>query len=293
MFAIAGIVLLLAYAELRVAGVTASLPVPLLPVLLFVLGYGFVVDVRLRRTQLIASPLFGWALALAAWSAFRVALAPSSALPLAPMELALPFVLFFALSQGVQRFAALGTVAATLLLLALAVAARDARHDPGAAVATLAVATPLGFAYVARNRSAPRVFLLLLTLVALAGCVILTRSRPARLAFDWPTVLLASVMLYLSLKVAIVILRAYADDPDAAVARSWARALIASLAALVVALFVAPAAGPLLFCIYTGLAAALYQATRAHDPSFAVRFGGRDLVRLVIFDVGILALACL
>jgi hypothetical protein len=107
------------------------------------------------------------------------------------------------------------------------------------------------------------------------------------------TTTLAVAMIYVSFKIALVVLRRHADDADAAVARSWARALVASLAALSVTLLAAPAAGAPLFWVYVGLAGALYQATRAHDPTFAVRVGWRDLVRVAILDGGIWALTCL
>ena len=41
------------------------------------------------------------------------------------------------------------------------------------------------------------------------------------------------------------------------------------------------------FWIYIALAGALYQATRAHDPTFDVRLDRDDLVRIVLIDVAL------
>jgi hypothetical protein len=55
------------------------------------------------------------------------------------------------------------------------------------------------------------------------------------------------------------------------VARTWARALAVSLAIVSLGLLFLPAGHHVLFWVYSGLAGALYQATRAHDPQFSLR----------------------
>jgi hypothetical protein len=276
MFAIAGIVVSLAYIELAARALVAPLPVPFAPTAMALVVYGFAVDVRLRRSELLASPLLGWALLLAAYAAIRYALSPAPTWP-AAFERALPIVLFLAISQGVQRFAALGAVAAALLFFDDAAAIARLHAAPLDHLVTVAAATPLAIAYLSRNRTIGAACLLLLTLGVLVVCVIVTRTQPLRFTYDlrngfeWPTLLLGAVMLWAALSIPRAVRRAYADEADAAVARSWARALRPSLIVVAAAFFVAPAAAARLFWIYTGLAGALYQAARAHDPSFRLR----------------------
>jgi hypothetical protein len=78
-------------------------------------------------------------------------------------------------------------------------------------------------------------------------------------------------MIYVSFKIIVAVRRQYADDTVAAVARTWARALAVSLAIVSVGLWFLPAGHHVLFWVYSGLAGALYQATRAHDPQFSLR----------------------
>ncbi|MCU1279253.1 MAG: hypothetical protein JWM53_2799 [bacterium] len=106
----------------------------------------------------------------------------------------------------------------------------------------------------------------------------------------WPGLLLGSAILYVSFKVVAVVLRSYAEAADAAVARGWALALLASLAALTVGSCFVSFGDHFVFWIHVGLVGALYQAARAHDPKLAVRFDGRDLFRLAAVDAVVAAL---
>jgi hypothetical protein len=278
MFAIAGIVLLLFHLALSAARVHAvdALPLPAAPLGAALLAYLFVVDVRLRKAELVASPLAGWALALAGWCALRMALSPAATWP-AAIEAAVPVVLFLALAHGVQRFAAIGVVAATLIVLAVVAPALRFDDDPVGHTLTLAAATPLAFAYVSRNRSPLGVLLVLAALAALVVCVVLTRSRAVHFTYglrerwDWPTIVLGALLVLGSLRIARAVLREHADDPDAAVACTWARALRVALVVVAASCALAPAAAAGLVWIFGGLAGALYQATRAHDPHFVLR----------------------
>jgi hypothetical protein len=331
MFAIAGIVLLLVHGSLRPDQHFLQLQsLPLLALLIALALFGLAIDLKLRRSQLAATPQLGFALALAAWILVGVPV----------REAALSFALFFTIAQGVQSFRALATVSATILALALVAAllgvahARDALYDPDELAITVAVAVPLAFAFFEHKRTAGRVLLVLVALGAIGVCVILTQSRGGQIvlatvlavhlvvryrargfvvaamvaaallklgggawgplpARDPIALLLASALVYVSFKILVVVLREYADDSAAAVARTWARALVASLAGLSVALVFLPPAHDLALFLYTGLAGALYQATRAHDPKLAIRFDRRDLVRLAAIDAGILGALCL
>ena len=75
MFAIPGIVALLVQAYLRPQEYFLQLQsVPLLYLFLGLALFGLAVDLKLRQTQPIASPLLGWLLAFVGWSLFTLAL---------------------------------------------------------------------------------------------------------------------------------------------------------------------------------------------------------------------------
>ncbi|MGZ3442917.1 MAG: O-antigen ligase family protein, partial [Polyangia bacterium] len=99
--------------------------------------------------------------------------------------------------------------------------------------------------------------------------------------------LLWTSMIYVSFKVVVTILRRYAGNADAAVARIWALALFASLAGMSVGVFFLSFCYHVVFWIYVGLGGALYQATRAHDPEFEIRIDRSDVIRLALIDVAI------
>jgi hypothetical protein len=101
--------------------------------------------------------------------------------------------------------------------------------------------------------------------------------------------LLWSTVMYLAFKITI---RAHADlagRPETAVARTWATALLASMIGMLVsAFFLSIAYHPILWT-FLGMVGALYAAVRAHDPSWKVRFGWRDLSFVVGADIAIVA----
>ena len=120
MFAIPGIVALLVQAYLRPQEYFLQLQtVPLLYLFLGLALFGLAVDVKLRHTQLVASPLLGWVLAFIGWSLFTLALRLPSGLQTAMTDFMIPFTFFLLLSQGVQRFRALAIIATTVLLIGL------------------------------------------------------------------------------------------------------------------------------------------------------------------------------
>ncbi len=444
MFAIPGMVLLLVLDYLRPQEYFVALQsVPLLYLFFALALFGLAVDLKLRITQLVASPQLGLAVAFIIWALATVTMRlPSQAQPSAT-ELAIPFTFFFLLSQGVQSFRAFSVVAATVLAIVLALALvgvhqsqapfgcfklesdvrdatgvydgracervadceggeggpsteymcehvglfgtssvaggrvryRGALNDPNELALTLGVAVPFAFAFYERKRSTRRMLLLLATLAIVGSCVVFTRSRGGQLVFltvlafyfakrygarglivaglfaapvlilgsggradaddstkeriemmhaalellranplrgvgygqilDYnpltahnsyalagaemglPGLLLWTSLLYVSFKQVVTILRRYADDARALVARTWAMALLASLAGMSVGVFFLSFCYHDVFWITIGLCGALYQACRAHDPELRIGFDRRDLVRLAAIDVAI------
>jgi hypothetical protein len=98
--------------------------------------------------------------------------------------------------------------------------------------------------------------------------------------------LLWGSVAYVALKVPIQVLRACRVP----VARTWALALLASTAGLLIGSMFLSYAFKSVFWLYIALTGALYQAVRQHDPGFEVGFGFRDLVRVSLI-CGILFLS--
>ena len=96
--------------------------------------------------------------------------------------------------------------------------------------------------------------------------------------------LLWSSILYLALKISFQALR----TEVAPVARSWALALLASMAGLIVGILFLSYAYKDVLWIYVGLTGVLWQAIRRHDPGFKVSFGLRDIGIVALVDVALL-----
>jgi O-Antigen ligase len=100
--------------------------------------------------------------------------------------------------------------------------------------------------------------------------------------------LLWTTSIYFAFKITVRVQVELGADPHAAVARSWAMALLASLTSLVVsAFFLSIAYHPALW-IYLGLAGALYGAVRKHAPNFRVRLSGREVAAVAGFDTALI-----
>lgn len=106
-----------------------------------------------------------------------------------------------------------------------------------------------------------------------------------------PGMVLWTSVLWLSIKIPVVVLRqAGAGTLDASpAARTWALALLASLAAMAGGMAFLSYAYKELLWIYLGLAGALFQAVRRHAPGFKVRFGLGDLAGVVTADLALCA----
>jgi hypothetical protein len=101
-----------------------------------------------------------------------------------------------------------------------------------------------------------------------------------------PGLFLWSVVLWLSFKITIQVLRSTAPP----VARVWALGLQALLVGLVVGVTFLSFIYKDAFWLYVGLTGALYQAVRRHDPTFEVRFGRRDALYVLLADAAAVVL---
>lgn len=255
---------------------------------------------------------------------------------------------------------------------------RGALNDPNELSLTLCVALPFAFAFYERRRSGGRLLLLVGSLLLIAVCTIMTKSRGGQLVFlavlatyfvkrfgarglllgalfaapilllggrhgegasessteriemmydamqlfrwypfrgvgygqileynpltahnsyalaaaemGFPGLLCLTGLLYISFKTVLTILIRFADDPAAAVARAWALALLASLGGMSVGIFFLSFCYHIVFWVYMGLCGALFQACRAHDPTFTVPFEQRDFWRVVAIAVALVVI---
>jgi len=99
-----------------------------------------------------------------------------------------------------------------------------------------------------------------------------------------PGLLIWSSIVYISIKIPVMALRSRV----APVATTWALALLASMAGLVVGGMFLSFTYKTVYWIFIGLTGVLYQAIRRHDPAFTVRFGLRDLGIVAAVDLSLL-----
>jgi hypothetical protein len=102
-----------------------------------------------------------------------------------------------------------------------------------------------------------------------------------------PGAFLWIMCLYVSFKIPLVALRRYRARPDAQVAVTWSVALLASLAVLVVGSIFLSWSNHQMLWIHLGLAGGLYAAIRAHDPSFEIRIGGKEIGAAIVGCLGL------
>jgi O-antigen ligase len=105
-----------------------------------------------------------------------------------------------------------------------------------------------------------------------------------------PGMILFSIIVYLSAKIPITVLREITPSAGdaifggASIARPWAMALTAAFAGLGAGIFLLSFTYHYVLWIYIGLSGALYSAVRTHVPTFKVRFGWRDLALVTALD---------
>jgi O-antigen ligase len=105
-----------------------------------------------------------------------------------------------------------------------------------------------------------------------------------------PGMLLFTIIVYMSAKIPLAVLRQVTDSsaPEgAAIARPWATALLAAFAGLGVGIYFLSFSYHYVLWIYIGLSGALYMAVRSHLPSFKVRFGWGDFALVAALDAAV------
>jgi hypothetical protein len=109
-----------------------------------------------------------------------------------------------------------------------------------------------------------------------------------------PGMLLFVIIVYLSAKVPVAVLRHLSSETSenvrigAPLAGAWAMALLAAFAGMAVGIFFLSFTYHYVLWIYFGLSGALYSAVRRHEPTFRVRFGGRDLALVTSLALAII-----
>jgi hypothetical protein len=102
----------------------------------------------------------------------------------------------------------------------------------------------------------------------------------------FPGLLIWSALMYHSIKIPWVALK-----PDASgqkrppLVQAWAVAILASMTGLLAGVFFLSFIYKEVLWIYVGLTAALHQAIKRHEPTFAVKLDGRDLGIIIAADI--------
>ena len=124
MFAIPGIAALIIFILARPQEFFTLLQrVPFLHLFTALALVGWVIDVRLRRTQPIGTPGLPWAIAFLGWCVVTVAIVTPESLMTKGVEMAILFALYFTIAHGVQKFRTLQVVAAVMMLTCLFISA--------------------------------------------------------------------------------------------------------------------------------------------------------------------------
>ena len=121
MFSVPGIVALMTFIVVRPHDICPALVrVPFLYLFCALLLFGLAVDLKLRLVKPIATPQLVWALLVLFWILISIALlTPPETAPLKVIFIAVSFLLFFGISQGIQSFKTLQILTATLVVLTL------------------------------------------------------------------------------------------------------------------------------------------------------------------------------
>lgn len=124
MFAIPGIAALIVFILARPQEFFTLLQrVPFLHLFTALAVVGWVIDVRLRRTQPIGTPGLPWAVAFLGWCVVTVAIVTPDVLLTKAVEMAILFALYFTIAHGVQKFRTLQVVAAVMTVTCLFISA--------------------------------------------------------------------------------------------------------------------------------------------------------------------------
>ncbi len=124
MFAVPGIAALVVFILARPQEFLPLLQrVPFLHLFTALAILGWVIDIRLRRLQPIATPALPWACAFLGWALVSTAITVPEQLLATGVQMAILFALYATIAHGVQRFRTLQAVAAVVLLTSLFIAA--------------------------------------------------------------------------------------------------------------------------------------------------------------------------
>jgi O-antigen ligase len=109
---------------------------------------------------------------------------------------------------------------------------------------------------------------------------------PAELGL--PGMLLWTILLYLSVKIAWRGLKDFADVPGADAARVWGLALVACWAGFLIQLTFLSFAYHSVLWVYFGVTGAYYSCVKSHAPAWRVRFGLKDAAICLACDLAYL-----
>lgn len=117
MFAIPGIAALIVFIIVRPQEFVPVLQrVPFLHLFALFAVFGWVIDVRLRRTQPMSTPALPWAIAFLVWGIVTIAAVAPELFVTKTLELAILFALYGTIAHGIQRFRAFQVIAAVMAL---------------------------------------------------------------------------------------------------------------------------------------------------------------------------------
>lgn len=120
MFAIPGVACLIVFILARPQEFIPILQkVPFLHLFTALCVLGWIIDIRLRRLQPIATPALPWTLAFLAWAVVSTAVMVPELLVKKGVEMAILFALYGTIAHGVQRFRTFQTVAGVVVLTCL------------------------------------------------------------------------------------------------------------------------------------------------------------------------------
>src|SRR2546425_1143530 len=109
MFAIPSISLLILFIYLRPQEFIPTLQsVPLLYLFFGLALYGLVVDLKLRRTRPMASPMLPWVVAFFVWCIVTLVVREPSRIAGTGLSILVALILYFLVAHGIQSFRALG-----------------------------------------------------------------------------------------------------------------------------------------------------------------------------------------
>jgi O-antigen ligase len=113
---------------------------------------------------------------------------------------------------------------------------------------------------------------------------------PAELGL--PGMWIWSMIMYLTVKIPVMVMRRLRLNPDpaGAPAQTWAMSILASDVGLLVGIFFLSFCYHQVLWIWIGLSAALYQAMKTHDPEFEVKAGWRDMLLVLAIDIFLIAI---